>query len=133
MSSDDYHWCEGYLAALSHVLGAEGASMEDWTTAKTIAFDVYRGEHARAAARLQEIAERDARFRGLADYVRGLASTGGSDPKTPEPEQTPGFEGVRSRGGDREPPQESHEDEEPDKSETMAWWRRVGRKVVRRR
>jgi len=107
MSGDAYHWCEGYLAALSDILTAEGAAMEDWATAKNIAFDVYRGEHARAAARLEEIAERDARFRGLADYVRGLEGTCESDPKTPEPEQTPGFEGVQSRDVDREPPQDS--------------------------
>ena len=107
--------------------------MEDWATAKNIAFDVYRGDLERAAARFEEIAERDARFRGLVDHVRGLESTGERDPEGPDPEQTPGFEGVSSRDVDREPPQESHEDEEPDKSETMAWWRRVGRRVVRRR
>jgi len=109
MSSDAYHWCEGYLAALSDMLTAEGAAMEDWALAKNIAFDVYRGEHARAATRLEEIAERDARFRGLADYVRGLEDAGERDPAVPDAdaEHTPGFEGLSPSDAGRDPQRES--------------------------
>lgn len=51
--NEDWHWGEGYLAALCDALRAEGAPMEDWVQVKNVAFDVQRGE-PRAPAGLTE-------------------------------------------------------------------------------